>query len=199
MHAGEALDLVLRCEFDTVLDVGCGDGVHVSRFVEYGKKVTACDIFPRLPHHLAAKCHRICTTLEEAIEDGEQFDLVWCSHTLEHQLDLQTFLLKLKSATRNGALLAITVPPLKHDIVGGHVSLWNAGLLLYRLVLAGLDCRDAKVKQYGYNISVVVRKQPIALPALTYDNGDLRRLSDYFPVVFSNDSFRGDIQELNWG
>jgi hypothetical protein len=83
--------------------------------------------------------------------------LVWCSHVLEHQPNAGLFLAKLIRDCRDGGILAITVPPAKTEIVGGHVSLWNAGLLLYRLALTGIDCRDARVKTYGYNVSVIVR------------------------------------------
>ena len=90
-----------------------------------------------------------------------------------------------------------SVPPLKHQIVGGHVSLWNAGLLLYRLILAGFDCSNAAVKSYGYNISVVVRRRNIQLPKLIRDSGDIAQLSAYFPKPV-NHGFDGRIDELNW-
>src|SRR5690606_36120022 len=81
-----------------------------------------------------------------------------------------------------GGVLALTVPPLKSRIVGGHVSLWNAGLLLYNLVLAGFDCSRARILQYGYNISVILTKTPAELPRdLSFDRGDLRRLRPFLP------------------
>lgn len=102
-------------------------------------------------------------------------------------------------------MLAITVPPLKNTIVGGHVSIWNAGLILYRLILAGFDCSEASVYRYGYNISVIVRKKTIhVLDKITYDKGDIRRLSPYWPKGIKmrhkefDDSFYGWIKKLNW-
>ena len=68
---------------------------------------------------------------------------------------------KINSILKEGGVLAITVPPLKNEIVGGHLSLWNSGILLYQLVVAGFDCREAIVKKYGYNISVIVKKNKI--------------------------------------
>lgn len=126
-----------------------------------------------------------------------KFDGVWMSHVLEHLLDTHTALRRLHAVTKPDAVIAITVPPLKHEIVGGHVSLWNAGLLLYRLVLAGFDCSKAAVKTYGYNISVVVRRNEIRLPQLKHDNGDLQTLRQYFPVEFGGE-FDGQIRERNW-
>ena len=105
-----------------------------------------------------------------------------------------------------GGVLAVTVPPYKPTIVGGHVSLWNAGLLLYRLVLAGIDCKDAHVKSYDYNISVIVeRKKDIDVTdRLSYDMGDIRAIREYLPSelkFFPNeydDPYYGNIKELNW-
>ena len=94
-------------------------------------------------------------------------------------------------------MLAITVPPAMHQIVGGHLSVWNAGLLLYHLILAGFDCRNAHVCQYGYNISVILRKRLIELPALHYDSGDINRLAQFLPDGLS-EGFNGDIRKLNW-
>ena len=61
------------------------------------------------------------------------------SHVLEHQFDPQRFLRKIYECLNPDGVLALTVPPRKDEIVGGHVSLWNGGLLLYHLVLAHLD------------------------------------------------------------
>ena len=64
---------------------------------------------------------------------------------------------------KDKVLLAITVPPLKHSIVGGHINLYNAGILLYNLILAEFNCRDARIKQYGYNITIILEKEIIKL------------------------------------
>lgn len=124
---------------------------------------------------------------------------------LEHQLNIQDFLVKVNSLIKENGVLAITVPPLKNTIVGGHVSLWNAGLLIYRLVLAGFDCKEASVCTYGYNISVIVKKRSIfVLDQIAYDVGDLNILSKYFPKglkYFNSEKdkpFYGKIRKLNW-
>lgn len=126
------------------------------------------------------------------------FDCIWCCHVLEHQLNVNHFLKKIRYDLTEGGVLAITVPPAKHQIVGGHVTLWNAGLLLYNLVLAGFDCSEARIKQYGYNISVIIKKKPIALPKLNYDHGDIAKLAKFFPEPYRHEGFNGDIKKWNW-
>ena len=103
-----------------------------------------------------------------------------------------------------GGHISITVPPLKKQIVGGHVNLFNAGLLLYRMVLAGIDCSKAKVKAYDYDISVIVKKTEapelhrLLRNELYYDNGDIEQLAPYLPTGCRHQGFDGDIRNINW-
>ena len=127
------------------------------------------------------------------------YDGVWMSHVLEHLMDTHQALTKIHTVIKDQGVIGITVPPLKHEIVGGHVSLWNAGLLLYRLVLAGFDCSKAAVKTHGYNCSVVLRRNPVDLPALNHDHGDIEALAQYLPIRVQGDSYDGQIAEVNWG
>ena len=92
---------------------------------------------------------------------------------------------------------------IKNEIVGGHLSLWNSGLLLYQLVIAGFDCKDAIVKKYGYNISIIVKKNEIDIKnKLVYDNGDISTIKPYLPkqikydTNFKDISFCGDIENI---
>ena len=180
--------LIKNYSFTTILDIGAGRCLHTDFFREHGKVVTATDYY----------------AIRSDVVEGDymglkfpQHDAVWCSHVLEHQLNVQLFLEKMLSEVKEGGVIAITVPPLKHYIVGGHVSLWNAGLLLYRLILAGIDCSEASVRCYGYNISVIVRKKTITLPKLYHDAGDIELLSEWFPIEASQ-NFDGECINCNW-
>jgi SAM-dependent methyltransferase len=189
-------------DYETVLDVGSGEGLHADAFLYYEKKVTAVD-FGTSKYYLKRKNHM---NVEFMIGDfnkidfgDKRYDCVWCSHILEHQKNVGQFLEKVISLTSDRGYICITVPPLKRNIVGGHVTLWNAGLLLYNLVSAGLDCSEAMVKTYGYNISVIVKKKLFKMPDnLDCDVGDIEKLSNYFPKGCKKQNFNGDIQSLNW-
>jgi SAM-dependent methyltransferase len=124
---------------------------------------------------------------------AQQYDAIWCSHVLEHQVDPGCFLHKIYDDVVDGGPIAITVPPLKHEIVGGHVSLWNPGLLAYHLILAGFDLKEAEIWQYGYNISACFYKTPIDdMPHLMNDSGDIERLKNYFPATWPiHEGFHG--------
>lgn len=174
----------------TILDIGSGPGIHAEMFREAGKAVTTTDL--RWP------CDIPGDFMADSWRCAKDFDLIWCSHVLEHQLNVNAFLKKIFWLFNPGGYLAITVPPMKPQIVGGHVTLWNAGLLLYNLILAGFDCSKASVLTDGYDISVIVRREErIVLPELAMDKGDIELLAPFFPVpVFQG--FDGNIASVNW-
>lgn len=196
---GCALQKLLQdCSFESVLDVGSGSGAHSAIFADHGKDVTAVDFGTSVyaAQHRDDVDFKAGDYLTQIFD--QPFDLVWACHVLEHQVNANSFIEKLLADTAPGGILAITVPPAKDEIVGGHVSLWNGGLLLYHLVLAGNDCRHAAILRYGYNITILVRRSEInALPELSYDNGDVERLLPFLPEGLS-EPFDGNIQELNW-
>ncbi len=168
--------------FQTVLDIGCGEGKHSDLFLEAGKDVTAID-YGESPYFLKNKS-RIKAIVADfnRYEFDRQFDCVWCCHVLEHQLNPHDFLKKVHSVLKEDGVLCVTVPPAKQRISGGHVSLWNAGLLLYHLVLAGFDCSQAETLRYDYNVSVIVRKHTVdVMDKLVFDAGDITTIRPYLP------------------
>lgn len=184
VHLGDiSIKYLLRqYEFATVLDIGCGAGEHSDIFINAGKDVTAIDIgnSPYFKNNFS----RVKTIIGDfnTYDFEEPFDCVWCCHVLEHQFNSHNFLKRLHKSLKEDGVLCITVPPAKQMICGGHVSMWNAGLLLYNLVLAGFDCSEAEVLRYGYNISVIVRKKSIdILDQIVCDAGDITTIRPYLP------------------
>ena len=191
MFAANAMKAIATRNFQTVLDVGAGSGDAAKKFLKLGKNVTSSDIADKGAPNLI-----LGDFLETKLKGP--FDLIWASHVLEHQLNVNLFLKKCRSLQSNGNLICITVPPLKHQIVGGHVTLWNAGLLLYNLILAQYDCHDCSIKQDGYNISVIAKAADFSLPTLKYDCGDIESLAPWFPPNYNYHGFPGNIKILNW-
>lgn len=181
--AKDAIYKLLTMDFRSVLDTGSG-GFHADIFRNSGKVVTTNNLYD-------------ADYVGDYLTLVGKFDCIWACHVLEHQVNPNLFLVKCFNDLNENGILAVTVPPLKHEIVGGHVSLWNAGILLYHLILAGFDCSKAMVKTYGYDISVIVIKQSFTLPVLKYDFGDIELLKDYFPLP-AVQGFDGNIKEVNW-
>ena len=202
-----ALEKLLKdYKFTTVLDLGCGDGYFADSFLNAGKIVTAIDYGKSV--YFENNNHKSLKTIIADFNTynfNQKFDCIWCSHVLEHQLNVNTFLKKIYDLLNDDGVLAITVPPLKSQIVGGNVTLWNAGILLYNLILAGFDCSNASVKSINYDISVIVKKsKKVNLDAIVYDAGDIKKLRKYFPRdlefsrTYADTPFEGNIEELNW-
>ena len=185
--------LMQEDKLTSILDIGSGDKQHFNY------------MFNKLPNTFANDFDPDCDYIGDfnKIVFERTFDGIHAAHVLEHQPNPHNFLKKIHSILNEGGWLCITVPPLKHTIVGGHVSLWNAGLVIYHLVLAGFNCKDVKIKAYGYNISIIVKKNSIKedIP-LKYVGVDLKTINKYLPPSIkytgANCSFNGDIKVLNW-
>lgn len=191
--------LISDYQFKTVLDVGSGSGEHAEVLHKYGKNATVLDfgVF------LYAKEGIDESAWEKIIGNfydfnfSEKFDCIWASHVLEHQPNPSLFICRCMELVKEDGFIAITVPPLKHIIVGGHLTLWNAGLLLYQLVFNGLGCKDAAILTYNYNITIIVQNKARADMHLDWDCGDIKRLNPYFPD-FVEEPFEGQIDRWNW-
>ncbi len=169
------LQLVTRHhgEFRTVLDIGAGAGEHGRFFKLFGKEVYSVDLHESADY--------VGDFMSCAFD--RTFDVVWCSHALEHQRNIGAFLEKIYDVLADDGILAISVPVHTRDkFVSGHITSWNAGLLIYNLVLAGFDCSKAAFAQ-DYDLCLLVRKRAatggdIRSPA-GYDH--VQSLARYFP------------------
>ena len=202
-----AQDALLKCcedsEIYTVLDIGCGRGNHSRIFAEYGKEVTGIDEYWSEDK---VDCHNykhIQGNFDEMVVN-EQYDLIWASHILEHQLDVKTFIDKLFKCCKPSGKVAITVPlGNAGTIVSGHVNNFNLGSLLYSIVMSGYDLHDACGKTYAGNVSVIAKNSRIP----GYESGDYRKMDarEYLPQGhdwgrqrFGGVCFDGNIDSLNW-
>jgi SAM-dependent methyltransferase len=191
-------DLMLADNLREILDIGCGiEQTHVAYMRKRNLNAIGIDVLEGPMYRGNYNMYKF----------DEQFEGIHAAHVLEHQPNPNLFLKKVNSDLIEGGYLCITVPPMKPQIVGGHVTLWNAGLVLYHLVLAGFDCVNAHILTYGYNISVIVKKKSIDLnylePLLVYDSPDLNTIHPYLPQEFNygklkNKTFGGDIKRRNW-
>ncbi len=179
-----------------VLDIGSGTGLQAAFMRAAGLQVITLESNVNLPadHHI--------TWPDEAWTDwpnfGPHFNGVWTCHTLEHSAGPGAFLHTCREALYREGWLAVTVPPAKTVLVGGHVTLWTLNLLIYNLILAGFDCSKAMCKRYGYNLSVIVQKgEPPDLSALVHDTGDIGKLAQYWPFKVE-EGCETEPDEVNW-
>jgi SAM-dependent methyltransferase len=188
---------------EKILDIGLGGGEATEYFLDKGKKVFSIGLNVRaycnqLDVLIKRKAHVLESKVEMMPFENEIFDAVWMSHILEHTLNPGLALRRVWSVLRDEGWLFIMVPPYKSKIVGGHVMTgWSIGQLMYVLLLSGFDVKHGHFVKHGYNICAFVRKTQRSLPELSYDKGDIERLSSYWPRDFQQ-GFEGDISDLNW-
>lgn len=198
MQSKFLLPYTLRYKFDTILDIGPGATDEATMFwLNHGKKVYSIDIKKQININHVNHNFIVGDFINTKI--NLKFDSIYASHVLEHIQDTGMFLHKCRNILRDDGIMFIVVPPLKHEIVGGHVHLWNMGLLMYNLILSGFNVRDGRFVKNGYNIAGIVKKDSRQLPKLHNDNGDIEKLSDFFPNnTYFKHGFNGNMQEYNW-
>lgn len=189
-----ALEKVIKMKPRSILDVGSGSGRHAAKFREAGLDVTTLDI----TGDADITVQDFATARPVGKKEG--FECVWASHVLEHHPNTQQFLESIQAWCKPGGIIAITVPPRKDALVGGHVSLFTPLSLIYNMVLAGIDCSRASVAVYGYNISVIVRNNKADLSEidLHFDKGDIEKLAHFFPVPVQQNTDGFKFMEVRW-
>ena len=190
MRGMQAIERVVEYDdVDTVLDIGSWNGEHANYLKRHGKNVSTVDFNVQADY-----------TGNYLDLELPKFDCIWCSHTLEHQPNVNIFLKKCFNDLNDGGLFAITVPSMGkygNRVVDGHMTYWNAGVLLYNLILAGFDCSKARVATYNNEVSVLVEKVEASLPRISSDRGEIERLSKFFPMPVQQ-GFDGYVEKLNW-
>lgn len=133
----------------TLLDVGAGKGHWCALAAGKGLDVTACDITNTLRH---PDIHCIQGSVLELPIATDAFDIVTCTHTLEHIIPLRKAVSELIRVAR---LQLIIVVPCQREYIltlDGHVNFFLfKEKLLHALGLPGAACR----KRHGDWVVVV--------------------------------------------
>ena len=114
-HATFELDALLHpyVESGSLLEVGCASGMYLDLMRALGwKRVVGIDISRRAIEQARneLKLEAYCGELKDVCLDGESFDAVSLSHTLEHVSDPLEFLRETYRVMKPEARLAIVVP-----------------------------------------------------------------------------------------
>ena len=198
-HLGLA-KLITDYHFDTILDIGSGNGTASQLFSFLGKDVTSIE--------LSEESGADYTGDYLEIDFPQQFDAIWCSHVLEHQRNIGIFLEKIYRDLKEEGVLAITVPYALSPLMMGHPNIFTPLHLIYHLVLAGFNCNMAKIRTYDWQFTILLKKhsnniKPISLATTHFDGtipiGYVPELLDFFPLpIPKNGHVWGEIESLNW-
>lgn len=139
-------------EFQKVLDVGGGDGRFLRPFLEERCSCYVVDFNPT-PY---PKVQRIGSTLDD-IPSETFFDILICSHVLEHVSDPGEFLRQLCSILSDNGVVYIEVPleiwqgiPINRDPVT-HINFFTVSSLRNGLLLNGLQPLSIESKFSPYD------------------------------------------------
>ena len=133
-----------------ILDVGGGDGRLLKSFLNHSSKCFVVD-FNDQPIEGVIR-------LGKSIEDIEtsEFDVIVCSHVIEHVADPRQMLLQLKSLLVRGGLLYVEVPfelwfdaPIGYDPVT-HINFFTKQSLATVLLSAGFAATKIRYKALPY-------------------------------------------------
>ena len=170
-----------------MLDVGGGHGIHARFFRKKGLNVDIVD--------METGDSPLVFQGDYLDYVSKPYDIIWSSHVLEHIPNIGVFIDKLYADINEGGYLAITVPPIReNNMAYGHLSLWNAGLLLLNLAKAGFDPRTAHLATYGYNISCIIQKTSES------EKYTMQWIKNNFPskIKIFDIHFSGDIKRYHW-
>jgi len=123
-------------EYKTALDIGSGDGVHTAIMRQCGLEVFQVDKYSDSAEY---KVDFIKHCFDQ------KFDIIFCSHVIEHQRNVGAFLDKIFDILSDDGLLLISAP--KHpaeNLIEGHLNCFFSTYFIQHLVHAGFDCREGK-------------------------------------------------------
>lgn len=187
-QAQYALEYSLKLKPRTVLDVGSGGGRHAQIFSDNGAKVDCIDFGTSIysAENNNQKTHPTIRTFHMDFNEfhaEDRYDLIWASHILEHQRNVGQFIERLIRACDPLGQVVITVPDPHRVLCGGHLTTWTPAILAYNIVMCGVDLRRSRLIRGHHEFSIAFAPNQKALPALSFDYGDIDRLSEFFPPV----------------
>ena len=134
--------------YKTALDIGSGAGVQTSVMEHASLNVFQLDKY-------SSDAEFQQDFLECSFE--QQFDIIYCSHVIEHQRNVGLFLDKIFDLLSDNGLLLISAP--KHppeQLVEGHLNCFYLPYLIQHLIHAGFDLKAGKILSCGHVENAVI-------------------------------------------
>jgi ubiquinone/menaquinone biosynthesis C-methylase UbiE len=130
----------------TLLDVGCGRGHCIEKFIGLGLDVTGCDIYAKATAESEAKY--VQGNVEQLPFTDQSFDVVTCFHTLEHVRRLSAALHELKRVARRQLFLIVPQQRFFRFTLDLHIHFFYSPTYFQSLV----DCPRSECAQVGGDI-----------------------------------------------
>ena len=128
-------------KYKTALDIGSGLGVQTEIMRHAGLNVFQVDKYSETADFQVDFID---------YEFTQKFDIIYCSHVIEHQRNIGAFLDKIFDLLEDDGLLLISAP--KHPaerLVEGHLNCFFTTYFVQHLIHAGFDCKEGKFLSCG--------------------------------------------------
>ena len=122
-------------KFKTCLDIGSGEGVHTSIFRHAGLEVFQVDKYSNTAEYKVDFIEH---------EFDRKFDVIFCSHVIEHQRNVGDFLDRIYDVLSDDGVLIISAPKEDRNLIEGHLNSFIFPLFLQQMIHAGFDCKNGK-------------------------------------------------------
>lgn len=160
-----------------VLDIGCGYGEILSCFKKTGSKVMGIEASATAAG-IGKKIFSIPIepVLLEEFNPKSKFDIIWCSHVLEHIADPNSFLQKIKVLLKTNGHLYLEVPNILKPSGGFSLdmflyeehlqtfSVYNLYLILKKHGFRTVACSDSGFLKFWCSLS---NKKELKIPKIT--------------------------------
>ena len=123
-------------QYKTAIDIGSGAGIQTEVLRAAGLKVFQLDKYSDKAEY---KVDFISHNFDR------KFDIVYCSHVIEHQRNVGNFLDKIFDVMSDDGLLLISAP--KHPaevLIDGHLNCFYSTYFIQQLIHAGFDLKNGK-------------------------------------------------------
>lgn len=151
---------ILPSDFQTVLDLGAGAGVHSKWFLDNGRTPVAADRYGEA-FEFRDEIEFIQKDLED-MDSSRKFDAIFCSHVVEHFPDPAHSIGRMREMINPGGYIFVVVPPYIPVVVNHHWHTgWNCTQLAMLLAACGFDCSQSTFMEMGLNVCGWGRKVEI--------------------------------------
>ena len=134
-------------KFKTCLDIGSGEGVHTAILRHAGLEVFQVDKYSNTAEYKVDFIEH---------EFDRKFDVIFCSHVIEHQRNVGDFLDRIYDVLSDGGILIISAPNHSSEtLVEGHLNSFIFPLFLQHMIHAGFDCKNGKYLSIVENSFIV--------------------------------------------
>ena len=134
-------------KFKTCLDIGSGEGVHTAILRHAGLEVFQVDKYSNTAEYKVDFIEH---------EFDRKFDVIFCSHVIEHQRNVGDFLDRIYDVLSDDGILIISAPNHSAEtLVEGHLNSFIFPLFLQHMIHAGFDCKNGKYLSIVENSFIV--------------------------------------------